>query len=50
MQTVPQGRAGRPVDGVLGRAGIAADTGAPCVLATERPSHPCDERHPAKPS
>jgi YebC/PmpR family DNA-binding regulatory protein len=25
-------------------------TGAPCVLASERPSHPCDERRSAKPS
>ena len=50
MQPVPQGRAARPVDGVLSRARIAADTAAPCVLATERPSHPCDERHYARPS
>jgi hypothetical protein len=25
-------------------------TNAPCVLASERPSRPCDERYPAKPS
>src|SRR5215211_2922509 len=36
--------------GVLSRARIAADTNAPCVLASERASHPDDERRSAKPS
>jgi hypothetical protein len=31
-------------------APVSTDTGTPCVLASERPSHPCDERHSAKPS
>ena len=28
--------------GVLGRAHIAVDMGAPCVLASHRPAHPVD--------
>jgi len=50
MQPVPPGRAARPEDSVLSRARMPSDTNAPCVLASERPSHPDDERHPAKPS
>src|SRR5918994_249703 len=38
-----------PRGGVLSRSRIEV-IGAPCVLASERPSHPCDERHSAKPS
>src|SRR6266550_435463 len=36
-----------PRCGVLGRAG-STTTGAPCVLAARRPSHPCDEHHSAR--
>ena len=32
------------------RARISFDTNAPCVLASERPSHPGSEHHSAKPS
>jgi hypothetical protein len=37
---VPPGRAARP----------EAVSSAPCVLASERPSHPGDEQYSAKPS
>jgi hypothetical protein len=50
MVAVPPGRAARPEDCVLSRARISLDTNAPCVLASERPSHPGDEHHPANPS
>ena len=45
----PPGRAGRP-DAASSVAPIASAIGAPCVLASERPSHPGDERHSAKAS
>src|SRR6266511_1613235 len=48
-QSVPSGRAARPVV-ASSVAPIALAIGAPCVLATERPSHPDDERRSAKPS
>ena len=48
-QVVPPGRAGRP-DAVSSVAPIALAIGAPCVLASEHPAHPGDERRPAKPS
>jgi hypothetical protein len=35
---------------ILGRARISVNTNATCVLASRRPSHPCDERRSAKPS
>ena len=35
---------------VLGRARIAPHTNTPCVLASERASHPDDERRSTKPS
>jgi predicted MFS family arabinose efflux permease len=50
ISAVPPGRAARSEDGVLSRARIASDTNAPCVLASERASHPDDERHSANPS
>ncbi len=49
MQVVPPGRAARP-DAASSVAPIALAIGAPCVLASERASHPADERHPANPS
>jgi Pentapeptide repeats (9 copies) len=50
MTAVPPGRAARPEDCVLSRARRSFATSAPCVLASERPSHPDDERHSAKAS
>jgi hypothetical protein len=50
MTAVPSGRAARPEDGVLSRARSKLLRALPCVLASERPPHPDDERHPAKPS
>jgi len=47
---VSPGRAARPEDGVLSRARSSFGTSAPCVLASERPSHPGDEHRSAKPS
>ena len=46
---VPPGRAARP-DAASSVAPIATAIGAPCVLASERASHPGDEHHSAKPS
>src|SRR5215510_4865534 len=46
---VPSGRAARP-DAASSVAPVEVTTGAPCVLASERPSHPDDEQRPAKPS
>ncbi len=43
------GRAGRP-DAASSVAPIATTIGAPCVLASERPAHPGNERHSARPS
>ena len=45
----PPGRAARP-EAASSVAPIATAIGAPCVLASERASHPGDERHSAKPS
>jgi hypothetical protein len=45
----PPGRAARP-EAASSVAPIATAIGAPCVLASERPSHPDDERRSAKPS
>ncbi len=45
----PQGRAARP-DAASSVAAVFMNTAAPCVLASERASHPCDEWHSAKPS
>jgi hypothetical protein len=50
MTAVSSGRAARPEDGVLSRARSPSATNAPCVLASERPSHPDDERHSDSPS
>jgi hypothetical protein len=50
MTAVPSGRAARPEDCVLSRARSSFATDAPCVLASERPSHPDDERYSANPS
>jgi hypothetical protein len=47
---MPPGRAARPEDCVLSRARSSFATNAPCVLASERPSHPGDEHRSAKPS
>ncbi len=47
-QVVPSSRAGRP-DAASSVAPIAPAIGAPCVLASERPSHLADERRPADP-
>ena len=49
IQVVPPGRAARP-DAASSVAPIALAIGAPCVLASERASHPVDERHSANPS
>jgi hypothetical protein len=49
MQSVPPGRAARP-EAVSSVAPTQESLGAPCVRASERPSHPCNERHSAKPS
>jgi hypothetical protein len=43
------GRSARP-DAASSVAPIARAIGAPCVLASERASHPSDEHHSAKPS
>ena len=45
----PSGRAARP-DAASSVAPIATAMGTPCVLASERPPHPADEQHSAKPS
>ena len=45
----PPGRAERR-DAASSVAPIATAIGAPCVLASHRPSHPGDEHHSAKPS
>ena len=45
----PPGRAARP-EAASSVAPIATAIGAPCVLASERASHPSDERRSAKPS
>jgi hypothetical protein len=50
MQLCRRAALARPEDGVLSRVRISFDTGAPCVLASERPSHPSDERHHPRPS
>ena len=47
---VPSGRAARPEACVLSRARSSFATNAPCVLASERPSHPAGEHHPTEPS
>ena len=49
ISAVPPGRAGRP-DAASSVAPLAPAIGAPCVLASERPAHPGDERHSTKPS
>ena len=49
MAAVPPGRAARPEDCVLSRAD-STTIGTPCVLASERASHPGDERYSAEPS
>src|SRR5438094_709508 len=48
-EAVPPGRAARPV-AASSVAPIALAIGAPCVLPTERASHPGDEHHSAKTS
>jgi hypothetical protein len=52
MSSVSPGRAARPEDGVLSRAHATRPsyTDTPCVLASERPSHPGNEQHSASPS
>ena len=45
----PPGRAARP-EAASSVAPIETTIGAPCVLASERPAHPGNERHSAKPS
>jgi hypothetical protein len=49
VTAMPPGRAARP-EAASSVAPVVLTTGAPCVLASERPSHPGDERHSAKPS
>jgi hypothetical protein len=46
---VPPGRAGRP-DAASSVAPIVLTIGAPCVLSSERPSHPGDEDRSPEPS
>ncbi len=46
---VPPGRAARP-EAVSSLAPMLKSIGTPCVLASERPSHPGDEQYSAKPS
>src|SRR5213080_3804847 len=48
-QSVPSNRAVRP-EAASSVAPVVTTTGAPCVLASERPAHPDDERGSAKPS
>src|SRR6185312_13166098 len=48
-QSVPSDRAARP-EAVSSVAPIALAIDAPCVLASERPSRPDDERRATKPS
>jgi len=47
---VPSGRAARPEDCVLGRARSYFARNAPCVLPSERPSHPDGEHRSTNPS
>ena len=49
IAAVSPGRAERR-DAASSVAPIATAIGAPCVLASHRPSHPSDEHHSAKPS
>src|SRR5439155_20911198 len=49
IESVSPGRAARPV-AASSVAPIALAIDAPCVLPTERASHPGDELHSAKPS
>ncbi len=49
IATVPPGRAARP-DPASSVASVGTTTKAPCVLGSERASHPDDERHSANPS
>ena len=49
MLSVPPGRAARP-EAASSVTPMLKSIGAPCVLASERPSHPGDEQYSAKPS